>query len=143
MIEPSGLLGVPWVWRGRPDWPAPPVEGWDCWGLLRWCVAAHSGVLLASWQAETDGIDPDDRQARWDLQDACLTRGRAGWTRLDRPEPGAGVLLFVGRRPIHCGFCLGDGRFLHVDRTLPTAIDRLDSPRWRDRIEGFYRANAV
>lgn len=138
IFNPSPYLGVPWVWRGRS-----PEPGWDCYGLLRWCVREASGIDLPDWLDRTDGVDPDDRSARHDLQDACLSEGRASWTKLARPEAGAGVLLFVHGRPVHCGFCLGNGQFLHVDRKMPTAIDRLDSLRWRDRIEGFYRAGRI
>ena len=132
------LLGTPWVWRGRS-----PETGWDCWGLFRWCVQQQSGIALPDWLAETDGVDPADREARMSLQERCIRRDLPRFEKLARPEIGAGVLLFIGRRPIHCGFCLGNGFFLHVDRNMPTAMDRLDCVRWRNRIEGFYRAGRV
>lgn len=142
-FNPQPLLGVPWVWRARPSWPEHPSDGWDCWGLFRWCVQAQTGIVLPDWLAETEGVDPADWRQRWALQEACIRTGLPAFEKVERPRLGDGVMLFMARRPLHCGFCLGNGRFLHVDRNLPTAIDRLDDMRWRDRIEGFYRAGRV
>jgi cell wall-associated NlpC family hydrolase len=130
----TGYLGVPWVWRGRDP------QGWDCWGLVAWCLAHHHGIRVPDFLAETADVDPADRASRYALQEAAFVTGRAGWTRLDRPEPGAAALCLVGVRPIHVGLCVGSGLYLHVDRTSPTELARLSAPKWRDRIEGFYRA---
>lgn len=65
------------------------------------------------------------------------------WLRVDRPEPYDVVVFKRAGRPDHVGVCLGRGDFLHVEEKRSSCIERLTSPKWERRIEGFYRFTGV
>jgi len=60
------------------------------------------------------------------------------FVKIDNPEYLAIVLLNLGR-DLHMGIVLEEGRFIHVMRKTKVSIERLDSPRIKGRIEGYYR----
>ena len=61
------------------------------------------------------------------------------WVRGEHPQPRDVVVVRITGRPGHVGVCVGGGRFLHVEEGETSCIERLSSPVWRSRIEGFYR----
>lgn len=63
----------------------------------------------------------------------------ADWARVDQPQPLDVVVFTRAGRPSHVGVCIGNGQFLHVEEGGTSRIDRLSSPLWARRIEGFYR----
>ncbi len=124
-------IRVPFMDKGR-DWDA-----WDCYGML--CVFYREvlGVVLPSYvdDYQDAGECPESRKGLRDLMAANM----GAWHRVDEPEPGDGVLLLIGGRPIHVGLALGGGLMLHTEKRINTVIERLDSPMWAKRVEGFYR----
>jgi hypothetical protein len=140
----------PYPLTPAPGWHAPLIgapyrdggsdpAGWDCFGLICWCLERHFGVTgldcHSGLRAPLAGLE---RAARIPMQAAAFEAGRPGWRRIERPVPGAGVLITVAGRPLHAGLALGGGRLLHVDRAIATCVERLDDPQiWR-RIEGYY-----
>src|SRR5690606_39227126 len=95
-----------------------------------------AGIALPLHPAPTD---------RGDLIQEIVTRETStpAWEPLAVPGPLAVVLLRTHPRypgmVNHLGVCLGSVNFLHIMRARRAVIERLDSPLWRDRIEGFYR----
>ncbi|WP_337052494.1 NlpC/P60 family protein [Pseudoxanthomonas sp. USHLN014] len=63
----------------------------------------------------------------------------AGWERVERPGEGDVVVFNIAGRPGHVGVCDGRGGFLHCEEGRTSVIDRLSSPLWGSRIEGYYR----
>ena len=61
------------------------------------------------------------------------------WVRVERPQPLDVVVFRINGRPGHVGVCVGGGRFLHVEEGDTSCTERLSSPTWQPRIEGFYR----
>jgi cell wall-associated NlpC family hydrolase len=61
------------------------------------------------------------------------------WKRVDRPQPNDLVVFNKFGRPNHVGVCLGRDRFLHSAEGQLSGIERLSSPLWHARIEGYYR----
>lgn len=127
----SRAIVVPFVDKGR-DW-----SGWDCWGMV---VLFHREVLGVAIPSYTDSYRDAGRSksSRVQLQDLIQTN-MPKWDRIDDPLPGDAVLLNIGGRPIHVGLAIGAGRMLHTERRVCTLIERLSSPIWEKRIEGFYR----
>ena len=124
-------ITVPFINKGR-DW-----SGWDCWGAV---FLFHRDVLCDPVPSYTDdyqdaGESPASRRGLHDL----IASQMKTWRRVDRPEPGDGVLLNIGGRPIHVGLALGGGLMLHTERKINTVVERLASPMWARRVEGFYR----
>lgn len=124
-------IRVPFMDLGR-DW-----DCWDCWGML--CVFYHDvlGVTLPSYTEgyQDTGNSVESRQRLSSL----IAANMGAWRRVERPEPGNVVLLNIGGRLIHVGLALGEGRMLHTEKKINTVIERLTSPMWARRVEGFYR----
>lgn len=126
-------LGVPYRWDGRTP------DAWDCWGLCRWCWAQHFGRAdLPDFHDVTTAQAGADRASRFAAQETAITAHRPAWRKLGRPVAGASVLFLIGGRPLHVGLYLGQGDFLHCDRSTATTVESLTDPEWRDRVEGFY-----
>lgn len=70
---------------------------------------------------------------------AAIERGE--WEKLDGPEAGCGVAFCVAPPFVsHIGMVLDDAStFIHIRRGSNVSVERLDSPRWAQRIVGFYR----
>lgn len=126
-------IGKPYADKGRgPD-------AFDCWGLAR-AVLQERGLVLPDYaDAYATADDPDEAAA-------AVRAGLAdGWRAVSRPQPFDLIVLNVAKRPWHCGVMVAADRFLHVMPPAPTGrqafscIERIDSPRWVGRIEGWYR----
>jgi hypothetical protein len=80
---------------------------------------------------------------------ASLIAGRIpadGWRRVldNQARPGDGVVLRVMNRPWHVGVMVSPADFLHVfEGQAVSAIERVDSMRWKRRIVGLYRHEAL
>ena len=111
-------IRVPFVELGR-GW-----SGWDCWGAV---VMFHQKVLGVELPHYTTGHS-----------DAWASHPPK-WDSVTRPEPGDVVLLSIAGLPIHVGLAIGAGLMLHTEPRIGTLIERLASPKWARRVEGFYR----
>lgn len=115
-------------------------DAWDCWGGVRMVLADVFHVDL-----------PDYRDAYTHANDrrsvaGAVSAGLAhGWRRVEAPRAGDLLVLSILGRPWHCGLMVNASQFLHWPppdkrgRQLLSCIERLDSPVWSNRIEGFYR----
>lgn len=127
-------VGLPYVDKGRTR------SGCDCWGGVRLVLAEVFGVTLPDYTDAYTTAD-DSRSVA-----AAVTVGlEHDWQPVTQPQSGDLLILKIGGRPWHCALMVTRDRFLHW---LPpssagvqsfSCIERLDSPRWARRIEGFYR----
>ncbi|WP_372382121.1 NlpC/P60 family protein [Xanthomonas sp. NCPPB 1068] len=62
-----------------------------------------------------------------------------GWIATASPQEGDVVVFNIAGKPGHVGICDGRGGFLHCEEGRTSRIERLNSPMWSSRIEGFYR----
>ena len=122
---------VPFVGQGR---------GWDCWDCWGQIFVFHRDVLGVKLPSYTECYQDAGHSVESRQRLSTLIKTNMGaWRRVESPEPGDVVLLNIGGRPIHVGLAIGDGRMLHTERRINTVIERLASPMWARRIEGFYR----
>lgn len=61
------------------------------------------------------------------------------WVKVERPISNDVVVFNRAGRPSHVGVCVDSLSFLHVEENSKSCIERLSSPLWSRRIEGFYR----
>lgn len=123
------LIGIPYLEKGRD-----PTVGLDCWGLFREFYARFMGIYLPSYEATYQHAL--DHAAMCAAIDADLP---SAWLRVTDPVFGDGVRLRIDGNPCHVAVYVGNGQMLHTQTGHDSAIDRLDSLRWKNRIEGFYR----
>ena len=119
------LIGIPF----RP-WGREPAAGLDCWGLVME-VYSRLGITLPDL-----GVDP---------LNACEVgaqgeKSKSRFVRLDGPEVPCIVLLKNHPRFFnHTGVVVEPGWFMHCLRQTGVIKERLDHPKWKRRIEGFYQ----
>ncbi len=122
-------VGIPFADKGRDR------NGIDCWGLVREVLREQFGKILPSLSFDYDSAD--DESGVNDL--ICMQRPLIKAQRVEEPRPGDLVLLRLRGLLCHVGVYIGDGCMLHVRKGTATVVDRLDSIRWRRRVEGYYR----
>lgn len=115
-------IGLPFKPRGRgPD-------GWDCWGLVEMIYEHELGIRLPSYAYTTV-----------DQGHVVATAQEDGyWKEVDEPAMMDVVLLKAMRNP-HVGVCVDNQRMLHIPEGKTSCIEYINSPKWKSRIEGFYR----
>ena len=124
----ADLIGIPYLNQGRDK-----SVGLDCWGLLRVFYREHLGVYLPSFQdVYQDALDNVAVAAAMDAHQGT-------WVSVKRPVYGDAVRLRLRGDACHVGVYLGHGQMLHTQVGHDSALDRLDDPRWRHRIAGYYR----
>jgi len=120
----TDLLGKEFEYGGRgPD-------AFDCWGLCLE-VTKRAGVVLPRVYT------PAEFAAMNDLFDS--TKG-GDYIKINKPEPFC-IAVFRMRPPIiwHAAVVLPDcHRFIHIMQRRSVTIDRLDSPVWERKLDGFY-----
>jgi len=123
----ANYVGIPFADHGSS------AEGVDCWGLVRLVLAAEKGWQLPSYG---EGYDKASNQPQ--VTD-CIVNGLAqGWDRVSEHVEGALVIFRMAGKPWHVGLVVAADRFLHAPSGEPSCVERLSSPRWINRIEGFY-----
>lgn len=127
----AGVIGAPWALRGRS-----PVTGWDCLG----CAEVGQSRALGTPEINSLGLYAADTQPRSPagLLAAHFGAGVHLYQRAPDRTPGAILVFRVGRRPVHCGLYLGDGRFLHASQTADTVISPLDDPDYARAAADYY-----
>ena len=123
------LIGIPYAEKGRDQ-----NIGLDCWGLFRVFYQQFMGIELPSFADTYQSAL--DHQAMAEAMNKHLP---SQWIRVSEPEFGDGVRLRIDGNPCHVAVYVGNGQILHTQTGHDSALDRLDSVRWKNRIEGFYR----
>lgn len=120
----TNLIGVPFVDGGRD-----PAVGLDCWGLSTE-VFRRWGIELPDYRISCEAASLIDREFKEQIQ---------FWRRCEGeiPVPALVVIRFAAYCD-HTGVYIGQGRFIHTRKGIGVNIDRIDSPAWAKRIEGFY-----
>lgn len=122
------LFQAPFVEGGRD------AKGYDCFGLFQeLCRRRNAPVpeqLTPSFPPEGEG-----RAAE------MLTRAeQCGWKPITTPVPGCAVAIRFGPWVSHLGMVLDDGMsFIHTNEKAGVTVTKLDDPRWKQRIAGFYQ----
>lgn len=125
------FVGIPYVPHGRD------YAGADCWGILYLYYRDVLQKPVPSYSAEMQ----EREFHRRDIGPLISDEKALHWRQVDVPEIGDCVLMRTGRHPTHVGVYLGEGRMLHSEGPHPSAIERLDDLRIRNRIIGYYRFN--
>lgn len=120
-------LGIPYADHGRTK------AGLDCWGLVRLIYRDELGIELPSWSAE---YDDSDNVSHSILGDNQLRQ----WTKVNKPDIyDVAILSICGN--FHTGVCIGTKplRMIHILKDQNVCIEKLNSPMWIKRLEGWYR----
>jgi len=112
-------------------------SGWDCWGPSRCAYKDILGVELPSFI--DDYVNAGDTKAsRRIIHDIILSQ-KHNWGTVDKPQALDVVLFRFGDTETHLGLMVDKNRFIHCEKIINTVIERIDSAKWKKRIEGIYR----
>ncbi len=125
MTDLSDLVGKPFADGGRgPD-------AYDCWGLV--CeVFKRYGIELPDYKISCEDASRIDNE---------IDSQRRQWRRCEGEIPAPSLVVIRFNEVVFCnhtGVYIGSGRFIHTREKIGGNIDRIDSPAWRRKIEGFY-----
>ena len=118
------LIGIPFIDGGRSL-----SAGFDCWGLSAE-VFRRYGIELPDYKISCENASRIHHE---------MDEQRPFWRRCqgELPVPALVVIRFTVYCD-HTGVYIGQGRFIHTRKGIGVNIDRIDSPAWARRIEGFY-----
>lgn len=120
----TDLIGLPFVDGGRN-----PNIGLDCWGLSTE-VFRRYGMELPDYKISCEDASSISHE---------VNEQKQFWRRCEG-EISVPALVVI-RFSVYCdhtGVYIGNGRFIHTRKEVGVNIDRVDSPAWAKRIEGFY-----
>lgn len=122
----TDLVGRPFDLQGK--------NGFNCYSLCRE-VCGRKGINLPDKQpAFTIAPILSERAHE-------INSGKADYVPLLEPEPFCVVTFRIHPKFVtHTGVVLEDClHFIHIMKKSHVVIERLDLPRWRKRLDGFYR----
>jgi cell wall-associated NlpC family hydrolase len=130
----GAYIGLPYADKGRDR------DGVDCWGLVRVVLAEVAQQTLPDYSDTYESASAQASVA------AAVAEGlQKGWTPVAQPRALDLLILRVAGRAWHCAVMVNETMFLHVPPPSRNGvqqgacIERLDSPQWARRIDGFYR----
>jgi len=123
------LIGIPFINNGRDI-----NKGFDCYGLVME-VYRRNGIELPEFYADCTDITS--------IHDIYVKEKQTPkWIMLNRKDITAPCLVAIRFNSTvvnHTGVYIGNGKFIHTRLKVGVNIDRIDSPAWRNLIEGFYK----
>lgn len=112
-------------------------SGWDCGGIP---YRAYKDILNIELPSYVDDyVNAGDTKASRRVIRDILLRQKQNWDKVDNPQPLDVVLFRFGDTETHLGLMIDKIRFIHCEKHINTVIERIDSMKWKKRIEGVYR----
>ena len=127
MIDVNKYIRIPYADKGRS------FDGCDCFGLAILIHHHELGHKITDVLYST----AEDPQMVARLIDTTVPTINA--EQVEQPEAGDLVLMRVGGMPAHIGVYLGDGKCIHTSRHYGTCCERIDGPRLKGHVMGYYR----
>lgn len=122
----DNLIGKPFEYGARgPD-------KFDCYGI---CIEVFNKA--GKHFPEQYGHGSNDPS----IADSIISEAKVLGKRLEKPEPFCIVTFRIKKDFVsHIGIVLEDNiSFIHASHKRGVCVERLDSPRWKNRIEGFWQ----
>lgn len=126
-MNTTPYIGLPFADHGRG------VDGFDCYGLVRHVLKQEFNITLPDYGGRY--TEASDRHSVADAIKAGLIEG---WHRVEQAVVPALVIFRIAGKPWHVGIVVDRYRFLHIPPGETSCIERLASPMWEKRVEGFY-----
>jgi cell wall-associated NlpC family hydrolase len=130
----ADYVGIPFRSRGRDRF------GCDCYGLVAMVLREQFGADVPSYAEEYEtATDQEEIAALIDSERRGGVATGAGWRFVYAAQPGDLVLLTIAGRPWHVGILVAPNAMLHTRPGANAVLERLDAPKWKHRIVGYYR----
>lgn len=126
-------VGIPFCSNGRDFY------GCDCYGLTRLIFQNEYGIYLPELNLYSNALNPKETYNifRTYIPVICGTK-------ISQPEEKAVCLVrTVGGLLSHVGVYAGDGFIIHTRNKTGAVCERMSSPFFTGRIEGWYHVNEI
>jgi lipoprotein Spr len=127
-FDTTKYIEIPFVDKGRD------FDGCDCWGLVRLVYENEFDIPLLSftgaYQTANEGsvVKEVVRAGKALIDNVCK----------EKPAYGDVVVFNMKGNPCHVGVYVGNNKVLHVMNRSNSVCERLNSPRLKGRVEGYY-----
>lgn len=128
MIAVNKYIGIPFKVGGRDR------EGCDCWGLVRLVLKEQCGISVPSLSSDYATLKDGGKIAALVEDTKPLVAAR----QLPGPVSGAVVVIKARGLPMHVGLMIDERHVLHVGKGYNAIVEKVDGPRLKGKIEGYY-----
>lgn len=123
-------IKIPFKEKGRDFY------GCDCYGLVKLVYEKEYNIIIP------DFIDYDSSEDRESIKNLIdINKPLLNAIKKEYPEYGDICVFNIFGFPSHFGIYIGEGIILHIMRGCESVCDKLNSPRLKGRLEGFYELN--
>lgn len=131
------ILNAKFVDGGRGE-----NDEYDCWGLCLE-IFRRCDIILPDYSVVIDDLSNPkiiSAENKVEINKAINNYKSDTFVRLKKPcVPCIVVLKYcLGNYYNHVGVFIGNGKFIHIASDRGCAIERLNFPLWKQKIEGFY-----
>ena len=126
----SRYIGIPYLYLGDTE------KGADCWGLVRLILRNEYKINLPQfYHSETRNVYRIQQSIKENV-------GSSTTPALQNYQAGDIILMQIRGVICHIGIYADGGYMLHTLVGHDSALEKVDGPKWINRIEGFYRAKS-
>ena len=121
-IKLDDLIGKPFKWCARgPNF-------FDCYGLVMEVSKRLNNPL------------PDYKSfINKELRSLYIENKKSDFIKVEEPEAGVIVTFKLHPKYVsHIGIMISDYEFIHIMRKKRVAVERIDHPFWKKKIDGFF-----
>lgn len=110
---------------------------YDCWGLIWLLYARELGIILP----RHDEVSHKTSDVG-DLEQYIESEA-ARFTEVDTPQQFDLMVLYQAGYPTHIGMAVNDEEIVHLQEGANVAVEPIYGRRWKNRIYGIYRHEAM
>jgi len=110
---------------------------WDCYGVAYLCYRDVLGIELPLFL--DDYVNAGDTKASRRVINDIILSQKQYWDKVNDFKALDIVLFRFGDTETHLGVMLDKNRFIHCEKKINTVIERINSAKWKKRVEGIYR----
>lgn len=109
----------------------------DCYGIIFLAYRDIINVELPCFI--NDYVDAGDTKASRQVINDVILLQKHNWNGVIKPQAMDVVLFRFGDTETHVGLMIDKKQFIHCEKIINTVIERIDSAKWKKRVEGIYR----
>jgi cell wall-associated NlpC family hydrolase len=108
-------------------------DSFDCCGLVMDIYSKTLGITLTD-HAYSNTHEFRDNAIIYNQEESAKV-----WDKIQSPKLHDLVVFNIGGYPVHVGVMIDSKRFIHAHESCGIAIESVESVKWRNRINGYYR----
>lgn len=130
MKDYGKYIGIPFISGGRS------TTGADCWGLVRLILKEQFEIDLPLLPNYKDALDKKEIGSIIEHNTPIISNEK-----LEVPVEGCIVLMGDVHWASHVGIYIGDKTILHTTKQTGCVLEKINNPRLKNRIKGYYSVN--